>query len=62
MTDTKRLCCYRRNTPQGRTILAGLEHWADSPEAAMRYLKLTMGYTAKDGWYADDVTDNAEFR
>jgi hypothetical protein len=62
--DKVRLYCYRRHVGERTTILAGLDRWAESPEDAMIYLRATMGrkYTATQGWYAEDVTDNTEYR
>jgi hypothetical protein len=63
MDQNKRLYCFRRKQENGKeTLLVGLEHWAASPDAAMHYLKLTMGYTSQQGWYALDVTDDQKFR
>jgi hypothetical protein len=58
-----RLYCFRRKHADGRTsLLAGAECWAPDPAEAMRWLKLTWGHTAKQGWYAEDVTDDQKFR
>ena len=63
MDTSKRLYCFRRRTPEGRSsLLVGLEIWAETPEAAMHYLRITMGHTGREGWYCEDVTDNREFR
>lgn len=59
----KRLFSFRRNWPDGeKSRLVGYEIWAVDADAAMRLLRLTFGHTAKQGWYAEDMTDNMEFR
>lgn len=49
---------FQRKHPDGRiSTLTGFIADADTPEAAMRQLKLFMGYTAEQGWFAVEMTD-----
>jgi len=50
----KQTYMFKRNHPDGRTsTLVGAEVQALSADDAMNQLKVWMGYTAKQGWYAE---------
>jgi hypothetical protein len=60
----KRLYSFHRKQPDGgsRTTLVGAELWATDAAAAMAYIKLTWGHTARQGWYCEDRSGDQEFR
>jgi hypothetical protein len=58
----KRLYAFGRKLADGSTTKLTMEHWAVDADAAMRYLTLSFGYTAKGGWFARDVTFDQAYR